>query len=229
MSLIVKKPGSEPEKSVSTAAEQRETMTAQRELAYSLIHRIEPKEWNGVKASDVPVAITGYVLERIKEKASLAQIRKELGIKDAHGRIWRKILANMGQNFRVDAPAMFARWLMQQESLSDKMQDLVEDLLDKANDADASKKYIHLTKELTMGIDALNRLRQGTVKLGKELGVFADPSERAGGQGVTIVVQNSVKLPNQKDIDAKAVYQQEESARMIEESRRTHEGRKSET
>lgn len=81
---------------------------------------------------------------------------------------------------------------------------------------------VHLkgpTKELAALIDTFNKLSQGFVKLGKDLGAFVEGDQGKGGQGVTIVVNTMVPLPKQKDIDAEIVKNREATAELMEQAK----------
>jgi hypothetical protein len=202
-----------------------------REQAHAIVKRYNNEAlWDSIQARDIPPEVLEYVIEAIKNGFELSQVRRQLGIISTVDKAWKKILAGIRQGVRIDSTGMYLRWHWQNENLARKMQDLLELELENMQKAargelekpDGTKvAYSGFTKELTMAVDALNRLRQGTVKLGKELGVFEQPGQSGGGGsgGVTIIVKSNVPMPSMEQIKEHQAAQQKKNKELLEKAK----------
>jgi hypothetical protein len=166
---------------------------------YALIEGLERGgDWDRMKTKDVDPLVTAYVVERLKGKAKLQQIREELGLRASRSKGWKLIMQSVGYYLKVDTPGLFAMMFEQNEKISDGVQKLIERLLKQAEDDADDKQWRHATKELPMLIDSLTRLRQATIKMGQDVGVFQTGESARGGQGTTIIIKNNVPLPTKE-------------------------------
>ena len=184
-------------------------ISERREIAHALVKRNnELALWDSIQARDVDPQILEFVIEQFELGTEPRGIRRILGINASTDKSWKKILAGVRQGIRVDSTGMFLRLHTQNELIGGKMQKLIEHELTSMQERAEGKDselppYRGFSKEITMAVDALNRLRQGTVKLGKELGVFEQPGEKGqGGGGVTIVIKNHIPFPSAQEITA---------------------------
>lgn len=226
MGLIVKPGDAPPPPSVERGKKQREDIVARRMAVRMLIEEnTERKLWDTLQSREIDSRIVEQVADMLASGDDPRHVRHELSIRD--DRAWRKILAAVRGGIRVNGTAMFARWLTQNETIAGKMQDLIERELDilsqpVAEGDGGAKLYKGFSKELTMAVDAINRLRQGTVKLGKELGVFeSSEAAKSGGQGggVTIVVQSNIPFPTSEQIAANQKSLEDRNRELIEKSK----------
>jgi hypothetical protein len=164
--------------------------------------------WDSMKAKDVPEEIVEHVVAEIDLGKSPSQIRKEMGIRSQTGKEWQKISAAIKQGYRVNSTTYFHRLFGRNEKISEKLEKILNKVLDddveilknlKTEDGTTFLKIF--TKEVTPMIDALNRLQQGTVKLGVDLGVFNPPGGGEGkSSGVTFIIKSNILLPSAKEI-----------------------------
>ncbi len=184
-------------------------ISERREVVASIINKMnEEGLWDSLKARDVPDEIITHVMAEIDLGKDPREIRRELGIKTQTSPEWQKISAAIKQGYRVNATTYFHRLIGRNEKISSKLYKLIDYWLDqdqeKLKELDENDK-VHLesyVKSITPMIDAMNRLQQGTVKLGKDLGVFADPSSehKGGSGGQTIVVKTNIMLPPAEEL-----------------------------
>ena len=166
--------------------------------------------WDAIEAKDIPHELSEHVINQIEAGCEPAMVRRQLGIKRPNDKRWKKIVASIRQGIKVDVYSMYSRWVKQNEDLSNKMSKLLEETLEKAvgigpeaiKDGDNQVFSGRVGKEFAQMVDAMNKLRQGTVRTGKDLGLFDDSSGGGNAAGVTIVVKSNVPTPSQKDIDA---------------------------
>ncbi len=180
-----------------------------RETVAMIVNKMsEQGMWDSLKAKDVPEDIVHHVLSEIELGKDPRDIRKELGIKTQTSKEWQKISAAIKMGYRVSAPTFFHRLIGRNEKLSEKLYKILDEVLDtdveylKNNETEKGERFLKIfSKDVTPMIDAMNRLQQGTVKLGKDLGVFADPqAEQKGGGGVTIVVKSNIAMPSAEEL-----------------------------
>lgn len=221
--------------SVSTGAASRAELYRRRELVAEIVKRFDKESvWDAVQSRDLPPQLIDYVVERLEKGVDHAFIRKELGILRNTDKSWRKIMSALKQGVRIDGTA----WLLQQarkytaisEKLHEQIMKAFEDGVPVYNEAKEEYERVFApTKELSMTIDAYNRLQQGFAKLGKDLGAFVETESGKPAGGVTIVVQNNVRLPDQKEIDANREKEMAKAQTLIIEAQRAHEVRKPQT
>lgn len=226
MSLIVKPDEKDPPKSVSTARESRDLVLREIEDMKAIVRQFDEQAiWDNIKSKDIPPALLDFVREKIEEGFELAQIRRQLGIPRANDKAWTKILAALKSGFRIDGTGFLIKKAAEFTKVSNLLKDQIETafkdgvpMLIKHQDGTSEIQNVHgPTKELSMAIDAWNRLQQGFVKLGKDMGAFVEGENRGGG-GVTIVVQSNVQIPDQKVIDADRAQKLEKTKQQVEEA-----------
>lgn len=167
--------------------------------------------WEKILSKDVPGEVTAFVLEASKEGRSIDQIRNALGIKTSTDARWRKIMTAIRSGKRVDAVAVFHKWMERNERVGDKLSLLLDEMLE-------NEKPVN--KFLLMALSTLSTLQRNTVSIGKDLGVFVDPQEKSsGGQGTTIIVQTNVPSPDPKVIEIHNEKRIQQSKEMIEAHR----------
>jgi hypothetical protein len=169
----------------------------------------EKQAWTSLQSKDVPVAITGFVVEALK-KDTLDTVRRKLGMPSPTDPRWRKIMTAIRTGQRIDATGIFLQWMTRNEKWADAISAKMDEMI--AEDRPFSKMILE-------GVKAISQLQMDTVKMGKELGVFVDPADQksAGGQGVTIVVQTNIPSPP-KDVIAQHQAMQREKAAVILEA-----------
>lgn len=167
--------------------------------------------WDSLKARDIPDDIIKFVLSEIDTGKDPREIRKSLGIHSQTSKEWQKISAAIKLGYRVNAPTYFHRLLGRNEKIVNKLYAVIDKVLDTDvdylmnNSTEKGQSFLNIfAKDVTPMVDAMNRLQQGTVKIGRDLGVFSDPqaeSKGAGGQGgVTIVVKSHVIMKSPEEI-----------------------------
>lgn len=160
--------------------------------AREILNQLTPERWSALLSKDVPPEITTYVVEQVSSGRPLDAVRRSLGILSVTDSRWRKIMTAIRAAKRIDATGLFVKWLERNERLGDKINKEVEAVMNN------EKPF---SKMLFQAISTLSQLQVNTVKLGKELGVFAEAQEKGGGgQGVTIVVSTNVPSPDEKTI-----------------------------
>jgi hypothetical protein len=208
MGLIVKPDDQAPKPSCSTRQKANQEIMLRRETVHAMVKRHDDEAlWDAIQARDIPTEISDYVVEQLKNGFDYHQIRRQIGIRSATDKSWKKIMAGIRQGFRVDGTAFLVHKATEMESISKKLKEQIIhafehgiEVLDKNGE---TKMIKGPSKELSMAVDAYNRLQQGFVKLGKDLGAFIDNDGGKGGSGgVTIVVKTSVPMPSQTEIDA---------------------------
>lgn len=167
----------------------------------------EESVWDHIQAKDVPPEMADYVTDKLKEGYTYEQIRRQLGIRSSTGKAWKKIMSHIRQGFRVDGTAFLVQKANEMQNISRKLVEQINQAFDEGIEVPTKTGTVTIkgpSKELSMTIDAYNRLQQGFVKLGKDLGAFidADGSRQGGSGGVTIVVKTNVPMPGVKDIEA---------------------------
>lgn len=168
----------------------------------------EEGAWDSMKARDVPQEIVQHVLSQIDIGKDPREIRKELGIHSQTSKEWQKIAAAIKIGYRVNAPTYFHRLIGRNEKIADKLYKVIDKVLDTDvdylmdNETKEGERFLKIfAKDVTPMIDAMNRLQQGTVKIGKDLGVFADTGgESKGSGGVTMVIKTNVILPSPQEL-----------------------------
>jgi hypothetical protein len=188
--------------------ESNQIIGSRKEAVSLLINKIsEEGLWDSMKAKDVPEEVVKHVITELDLGKDPSQVRREMGIKSQTSKEWQKISAAIKMGYRVNSTTYFHRMFSRNENVQAKLYALVDKFLEQDIDAlkeldDDDKPWLRTyAKEITPMIDALNRLQQGVVKVGKDLGVFTDPaSENKGGGGVTIVVKSNIMLPTPEDV-----------------------------
>lgn len=182
-----------------------------REAVHSILRRYEDEAlWDTVKARDVDPQILEHVQFELETGKSFNEIRRELGIRSGSSKAWQKIMAGIKAGWRVDSAGFVVRMVGRQEKIAGKLFRLIDTFLDqdaeklKDLDEDGVPLLESYSKAITPMIDSLNRLHQGSAKIGKDLGVFVDAPDQKGGAPTQIIIQNNVPLPTpQQIIDAK--------------------------
>jgi hypothetical protein len=165
--------------------------------------------WVDLQSKDVPPAIVCWVGDRLKTE-TVDFVRQELGMRSPSDIRWRKIMTALRTGSRVDAAAIFYKWMDRNERLGSKVTEIVEEIFQSGRP---------MSKLAMEALNTLANLQLTTVKIGKELGVFVDPSDRGGQQGgVTIVVTTNVPSPTKEAI----VVHQEESRRKAQDLLEKH-------
>jgi hypothetical protein len=166
--------------------------------------------WDTIKARDVDPQIIEHIQFELEHGKDLAQIRRELKLGSATSKAWQKISAALKAGYRVDSTGLFVRMLGRQEKLASKLYKMLDIYLDedteklKKEDDEGVRLLDSYSKAITPMIDAMNRLHQSTVKIGKDLGVFTDGADGKGGSAPQIIIQNNVPMPSpQQILDAK--------------------------
>lgn len=160
-----------------------------------ILAAIDAKEgaWANMLSKDVPAEITTFVVEAVKRGNELDQVRFALGFKSSNDNRWKKIMTAIRSSRRIDATGIFLKWMERNESWGDKLNEKLNAMIE---------GEAPINKTLLSALTSISQLQLATVKLGKELGVFAEPKESGGGgQGVTIVVQTNVPSPDPKVIE----------------------------
>lgn len=162
--------------------------------------------WDSFHAKDVQPEILEEVQYLITLGHTPAEVRRALNLGSSTGQAWRKISAALKMGYRVDTGAWFARIMGRNEKIGDKLYKILDKVLDEDVEKlmEPDEKGVPLlalySKHATQMIDAMNRLQQGTVTIGKGIGIFQDSQQAAAGSsGVTIVVQNNVPLPTPEE------------------------------
>lgn len=208
--------------------EKMEAIYARREVVASLIKKMdETAIWDTIQSRDVPAELIDYVCDQLKKGKNFGQIRKKMGILRSNDKSWQKIMAALKRGTRIDGTAFLVQKSYELQAMSDKLKDQIMEAFDKGtpvvtknSDGSSQIEYVHgPSKELSATIDAYNRLQQGYVKLGRDLGAFVDETGGKGGGGVTIVVQNQIPMPDQKVIDARHEDQRKKNEALVEQSK----------
>lgn len=190
-------------------ARQLEDIYEAKAAAWALVKRNDEEMlWDRLNARDVQPEIIEYVMQYMEKGFSFRQSMASLGIRHTTDPRWKKIMSAIKQGIRIDTTGMFVRWFTQNENIANKLQHQIEKVLDHIiTDENGNAKpesiniaMMKLNQNVSLAVDSLNRLRQGTVKLGKDLGIFLDPSAGGGGNGPQIIVQNNIALPNRKTL-----------------------------
>ncbi len=190
---------------------ERELALAMKVRAQDAVQDLDDKNaWTDLASKDLPVVITAYVTEALKT-ASIDDVRQTLGMKSPSDPRWRKIMTAIRTGQRIDAAAIFMQWMDRNQRLAIKLDALLNEVLS------GQRPFSKMTFE---AINALNNLQANTVKMGKDLGVFTDPSDQKNaGQGVTIVVQTLVPSPSKDVIVEHQKKRLEEAQKAIEQNR----------
>ena len=169
------------------------------------------EKWTSLLSKDVPGEITRYVIEQARDGRSIDKIRESLGMRSGNDPRWKKIMAAVRAGKRVDATAVFVKWMERNERLGDRVEQMVNDILNEGRP---------LSKLTLEGLSMISRLQLDTIKMGKELGIFVDGSEKnQGGQGVTIVVQTNIPSPAKEVIIAHQKERESKAKQLLEQYR----------
>lgn len=198
-------PGSEPTKSVSTGISHTRALAEQREFVHSIIKRYDDEAvWDRIKSKEIPADVIDFVQEQLTNGFDYAQIRRQLGILRSTDKSWTKIMSALKQGYRIDGTAFLIHIGGKYKRLADKMYNTIETALEDGVEMPDGKGGTVVikgpTKELATFIDAYNRLNQGFIKNGKDLGAFVEQDGKGGQGGVTIVVKTNVPMPTAEDI-----------------------------
>lgn len=211
-----------PPPSVSTQAEAIQNLSDLREVVHQIVKRYDDEAvWDSIQSRDLPAEMLDYVTERLRQGFSYDQIRRSIGIRRTTDKSWKKIMAALKQGFRIDGPAFLVQKAWEVQSMSDKLRDQIMKAFEDGVEVATKEGVVNLkgpSKELSMAVDAYNRLQQGFVKLGKDLGAFVEQEQKGNG-GVTIVVQQNVPLPSMKDVKAHQDIEVEKNKRLLEDAK----------
>lgn len=162
--------------------------------------------WDAVQARDLNPELVEYVCDRLNKGSPPDVIRRQLGILRATDKSWRKIMSAIKQGFRIDGTAHLMLISQEYRSMSEKLKDQIMSAFEHGIEVPTKEGTVTVkgpSKELSMTIDAYNRLNQGFIKNAKDLGAYVEQDQKSGGNsGVTIVVQTNVPLPSAKDVQA---------------------------
>lgn len=216
------KPG-DPPPSCSTQLESRKEMADIAEIARSIVHEFtHTSAWDQMQAKDVPAEILNFVAQRQEEGIDLPEIRRELGIARSTDRSWRKINAAIMQGQRIDRPMLLQHIAYKWAKMSKKVEKLIDDAIlngVQVPTADGVVTVKGASKELAGIIDTWLRGQATFVKIGKDLGAFVDTEGKGGGNaGVTIVVQNNVRLASREKIEEHRAQEKERNDILIAQS-----------
>lgn len=150
----------------------------------------ESGTWVDLQAKDIPIGIVNWVQSQLLE-TPIDQVRKQLGILGPNDPRWKKITQAMKTGVRVDSTALFVKWMGRHEAVADHLYQISKEMLEN------HRPNAH---KIFGAVSLMSNLQAQTVKLGKELGVFADPGQQQGGGGVTIVVQTNIPHPSKEEI-----------------------------
>lgn len=175
-----------------------ETFVVSQGKAREIVQRYNAERlWDNLKARDVPAEVLEFAKDQLEAGFGIQAVRRQLGIKSALDKSWVKIASALRGGTRVDASAFFLRMQTRCETVAQKLYEFVDQAL-----TDPEKMAV-IGKEVTMACDAMNRMQQGMVKVGRELGVFETQGEGGKSGGTTIIVQSNVNLPSQSQIDSR--------------------------
>lgn len=163
--------------------------------AKEIIAALDAREgaWVNMLSKDVPAEITNFVIEAVKRGNDLDQIRYALGFRSGTDFRWKKIMTAIKASRRIDATGIFLKWMERNEMWGDRLNAKLDSIMQGDQP---------INKTLLSALKSISELQLSTVKLGKELGVFAEHKDQGqGGQGVTIVVQTNVPVPDAKTIE----------------------------
>lgn len=187
---------------MNSVTEHCQELGERRELMAMMINKLsEEGAWDSFKAKDIPEEIVQHVLSELDLGKSPNQVRREMGIKSQTSKEWQKISSAIKMGYRVNAPTYFHRLVSRQEKMAEKLATIIEKVLDQ--DVQILKDTVNkegvpllrtYSKEITNMIDAYNRLTQGIIKNGKDLGVFAETGNEGKGGGTTIIVKSNITL-----------------------------------
>lgn len=181
--------------------------------AKEIIAALDAKEgsWSNMLSKDVPFEVVGFVTEAAKRGNDLDQIRCALGFRSPNDVRWKKVMTAIRSSKRIDATGIFLKWMERNEIWGDRLEKMLVEMVENKS---------HLSKTVLAALQQIGNLQINTVKLGKELGVFADPGEKGGGgQGVTIVVTTNVPVPDQNTIEIHQEEHRQKSQALLDENR----------
>jgi hypothetical protein len=195
---------------MATRTENCKEIAQRREVVAQIINKHnEEGLWDTMKAKDVPEEVVQYVMSQIDLGVDPSQVRRELGIKSQTSKDWQKISAAIKMGYRVNATTYFHRLMGRNERIATGLYKILDHVLEqdvetlKETDNEGKPWLKTYSKDITQMVDALNRLQQGTVKLGKDLGVFADNSDGKSNTGTTIIVQSNIVIPKGKPVGSR--------------------------
>lgn len=212
---------------VTCAKNANQKLGQQREIVHQIVKKYDEESvWDQIKSRDVPSELIDYVQDRIIEGWDFSKIRRQLGIKSASAKSWQKIMSAIRMGYRIDGTALLVQKGWEYQAMSDKLKRLIDDAIENGTaqltaDGDIVK-LPGITKEIIGAIDAYNRLTQGFIKNGRDLGAFIDPGTGGGkdgsGGGVTIVVQSMVGLPSKAEVKKHHEDRKVENERLMREA-----------
>lgn len=196
------------------SAKQCREIASRRESVSLMLNKMsEEGLWDSLKAKDVPDDIIQHVLAELELGKSPQMVRREMGIGSQTSKEWQKISAAIKLGYRVNTPTFFHKIFTRTERIGDKIDGFLNDFLDqdrerlKELDKDGIPLLDSYVKCLTPMVDSYNRLLQGQVKIGRDLGVFTDPNTEGKGTtgGVTIIVKSNIQLPSTQEMAKKKI------------------------
>lgn len=186
-----------------------QAIASQKEIVSLLVNKMsEEGMWDSLKAKDVPEEIVAHVLSELELGKDPAAVRREMGIRSQTGKEWQKIAAAIKAGHRVNTTFYFHRLMTRQERMATKLETVINFVLDQdveeiqeTKDAEGKSIFKGWVKDISGMVDSYNRLTQGIIKNGKDLGVFAEPSGDGKGGGVTINIKSNIllKAPEKKE------------------------------
>jgi hypothetical protein len=197
-------------------------LASMRETVSLLVNKMsEEGMWDSLKAKDVPEEIISHVLTELELGKDPGTVRREMGIKSQTSKEWQKIAAAIKGGHRVNTPMYFHRLMTRQERMAGKLEKVINFVLDQdveqiqdTTDSKGEPIFRGWVKDISGMVDSYNRLTQGIIKNGKDLGVFADGGGDGKGSGTTIIVKSNItlKAPEKKEpktVEAQVVSKKE--------------------
>lgn len=166
----------------------------------------DSQAWADMQSKDVPVGIVSWVQSQLVENG-IDKVRRDLGITSANDVRWKKIMMAIKTGTRIDATALFTKWMGRHELIAEHLYQISKEMLEN-NRPHAFKIF--------GAVSMMSRLQGETVKMGKELGVFSDPNQQQAGQGgVTIVIQSNIPHPSKSEIEVHQESQKTKNATLL--------------
>jgi D-ribose pyranose/furanose isomerase RbsD len=168
----------------------------------------EKQAWAELSLKDLPETIVSYVKAELTAGLTVDEVRAKLGMRSGTDVRFRKIMASLRTQHRIDAVGLFSQWFDRNQRLAQKLDQRLDQILE---------GKVPFNKMTFEAISSLASLQTMTIRMGKELGVFTDPTDhKQGGQGVTIVVQTMVPSPSREAIVIHQKEQEEKALKLVE-------------
>jgi len=172
-----------------------------REQCMGIIQRHEDGDlWDKIQLNQVPDEVLQFVTSQLEKGFTPTQIRRALGFKNRLNKGWVLIMRALRGSARADGILLLRRWMTRNEMLANRL----EKYMGKAMLDDKGKLKNNLGeigKEVAAVVREINNLQLGITRAGKELGVFEEAQQAQGTGGTTIVVNNNIPVPTEKEIN----------------------------